>query len=413
MAVHRTAQKQLQTSERLDRVLSVTPARAWVGLIAIIVATVSVSVWSVVGEVSTYVDAHGLLLNEGGRVVDAVATGSGRLNSIIVTVGDEIEQGDLIGLIANDEVSARHASAVALVEERMHALDGLTAAIAEESRIVRANHARNAEQLAEIQATAGEMLELSRANLESTQRLFEQNLLSRVTLEQNRQEFNDTRRILFELNSEQRALEVEMVRYENDNGIRIREMTEQVEAAKRQLTQIEAQLAAEKILSPVSGQVIEIKGTTGAAVSPGLAVASIRTGTARLEVLLYVPPTDGKQVEAGMQALVSPATVRREEFGTIRGTVEFVSPFPATLEGMVAVLQNRNLALSFSEDGPPYAGRVVLTPDPTTASGFEWTSPRAADQTLTAGTLASVQVKTRGQAPITLAIPLLRELVGL
>ena len=70
-----------------------------------------------------------------------------------------------------------------------------------------------------------------------------------------------------------------------------------------------------------------------------------------------------------MPALVSPAAVRREEFGAIRGRVESLSSFPVSFEGMVAVLQNRELAQSFFSDGPPYAGRIALIPDPTTASG--------------------------------------------
>ena len=114
-----------------------------------------------------------------------------------------------------------------------------------------------------------------------------------------------------------------------------------------------------------------------------------------------------------MQALVSPSTVRREEFGAIRGTVDSLSSFPISFEGMVAVLQNQSLARTFSEDGPPYAGRIALLPDPATASGFAWTSPKASSQRLTAGTLASVEIKTRSQPPITLAVPLLKELLGI
>ena len=80
---------------------------------------------------------------------------------------------------------------------------------------------------------------------------------------------------------------------------------------------------------------------------------------------------------------------------------------------MVAVLQNRSLARTFSKNGPPYAGRIALTSDPATASGFAWTSPKGADQRLTAGTIASIEIKTRQQPPITLAVPLLKELLGL
>ena len=402
----------LTTPERLDRTLAVTSARGWIALLAILVVATAVGVWSVVGEVATYVEAHGFLLNRGGRVVDAVATGPGRLSTVVVAVGDEIEKDAVVALIANEELAARYAGALALVEERTRALDALKAEVATESGIANANNARRRKQLDELEATALDMLEVARANLENSRQLFEKRIVSRVRLESTQQEFNEARRTLLDLDRDRDTLEANEIRYRNENAARIREMTGQVEAAKHQARELEALVAAERVLAPVSGQVIEIKLATGAIVNPGTAVASIRTGTTELEVLLYVPPAEGKQVKVGMQALVSPAAVRREEYGAVRGTVESLSSFPVSLEGMVAVLQNQSLAQSFFQDGPPYAGRIALVPDPTTASGFAWTSPKAAGQTLAAGTLASVEIKTRSQAPITLAIPLLKELLG-
>ena len=403
----------LSMSEQLDRTLSVTPARGWIALLAIVVAATAVGVWSVIGEVATYVEANGFLLNRGGKVVDAVATGQGRLETIVAAVGDEVEENAVVAMIVNEELVARHASALALVEERTQALDELKAAIAEESGVVRANHDRRRKQLDELEATGREMLELARASFGNSKQLFDDGLVTRVQLDRTQQEFNEARRVLLDLSREKGALEERAVMFENENATRIREMESQVDAAEYQARELAILVSAERVVAPVSGQVTEIKVSPGAILSPGTAVASIRTGTMELEVLLYVPPDKGKQVEAGMEALVSPVTVRREEYGAIKGTVESLSPFPASLEGMVAVLQNRSLALSFSEDGPPYAGRIALLSDPTTASGFAWTSPKAVNQRPTVGTLASVEIKTKSQPPITLAIPLLKQFLGL
>ena len=401
------------TTERLDRMLSVTQARGWIALLAILVVAAAVGVWSVVGEVATYVEAHGFLLNRGGKVVDAVATGSGRLRTVAVSVGDEVEKDALVALVANEELATRYASARAVVVERARALDALKAEVAAESRIASENSARHRKRFDELKATTLEILDIARANLKNSKRLFEQRIISRLSLEDTQREFNESRRVLLDLGRERDTLEANEIRRRNENATRIREMTARVESAKHQARELEVLVAAEQVLAPVSGQVIEIKAASGAIVDSGTAVASIRTGTTEIEALLYVPPAEGKQVEAGMPALVSPAAVRREEFGAIRGRVESLSPFPVSFEGMVAVLQNRELAQSFFSDGPPYAGRIALIPDPTTASGFAWTSPKAAGRTLAPGTLASVEIKTRSQPPITLAIPLLKEFLGL
>ena len=403
----------VSTSDQIDRMLSVTPARGWIALTTILAAVAAVTVWSIVGDVATYVEAHGFLLNRGGRIVDAVATGQGRLSQVTVAVGDDVKEDAVVAVIVNEEITTRHAGAVALVEERKQALEALEAAVAEESAAVHANNARLRSQLEEFEATALDMLELARISHENNQRLFQEGVVSRVELERSQRHFNESREAVLGVRRDRDALETETIRFRNDNAARIREMTGQVEAANRELRQLATLLSADAVRAPVPGQVIEIKATTGAVVGAGQAVLSIRTGTTDLEVLLYVPPEDGPKVAAGMEALVAPVTVRREEFGAIRGKVESLSSFPASFDGMVAVLQNPSLVASFSEDGPPYAGRITLLSDPVTRSGFAWTSPKAVDQMVTAGTLASVEIKTRSQPPISLAIPLLRELLGI
>ena len=157
----------------------------------------------------------------------------------------------------------------------------------------------------------------------------------------------------------------------------------------------------------------EIKAQVGAVLEAGQAVLGIETGGESLDVLIYVAPTDGKRVKAGMQVQVSPVTVRPVEFGSLTGVVESISEFPVSLDGMTALLQNEDLAMTFSSGGPPYAGRVVLTPDSTTTSGFAWTSPRGADVDITAGMLAEVEIEIERQPPVALVMPLLKEKFGL
>lgn len=413
MASYKRAPGLMPMAEQLDRTLYVTSARGWIALTAILAVATVAGVWSVVGEASTYVDAHGFLLHRGGTVVDVVAAGRGRLRTIAVAVGDEIERESVVARIANEELAAQYAGTLAFLDERTRALEATEAEVAEASALARANHARRHAQLDELEAAAREVLEAAETGFENSTRLFDNGVIDRARLEGSRQKLNDARRVLIELSRDRGALEEEEIGHRHAGATRIREMTSQVEAAGYRATELAALAAAGTVLAPVSGQVIEIKATVGAVVNPGTPVASIRTGTTDLEVLVYVPPDAGEQVEAGMQALVVPATVKREEFGAIRGTVESLSSFPVSLEGMVAVLQNRSLAQTFFKDGPPYAGRIALVSDPATASGFAWTSPRAARLTLGAGTIAAVEIKTRSQPPIALAIPLLKEWLGL
>ena len=255
------ASERLPMAEQLDRTLSVTSARGWIALLAILVTAAAVGVWSVVGEVATYVEAHGFLLNRGGKVVDAVAAGSGRLSTVAVAVGDEIEKDAVVALIVNEELAARYTGALALVEERIRALDALKAAVAAESGLVRANNARRRKQIDELETTARDMLEIAQGNLANSKRLFDERIVTRGRLENAQRDFNEARRVVLDLGRERDALETNEIKYRNDNQARIREMGAQVEAAERQAREFEALVAAKRVPAPVSGQVIEIKVT--------------------------------------------------------------------------------------------------------------------------------------------------------
>ena len=233
-----TARRRRSTPERLDRTLSVTPARGWIALLSIFAAASAVVAWSVVGEVATYVEAHGFLLNRGGKVVDATANGHGWLTEISVAVGDEIEKGAVVASIENEQVSARHASALALVEERTRTFDALKISIAEESRAVRANNARRRGHLDELEATARKTLQSARASLENGRRLFDERVVTRSYLRRAEQEFNDARRALLELSRDRGNLEASEIAYENEKEIRIGEAAAEVEAAKRRASEL-------------------------------------------------------------------------------------------------------------------------------------------------------------------------------
>ena len=112
------------------------------------------------------------------------------------------------------------------------------------------------------------------------------------------------------------------------------------------------------------------------------------------------------------RSAISPSTVPHVEYGYVTGVVESISEFPASVDSMAAVLQNQELAETFSNGGTPYSGGVALDPDANTASGFAWTTAKGAEVELTAGTVARVEIEVERQAPITLVVPLIREGLG-
>ena len=408
----REALAKLSSPEQLDRALAVTSSRGWLALTAVLTIFVAVVGWSFLGRVPTYVQGNALLLNRGGQLVDAVSIGQVRLDTLEVAVGDEVAEGQVVAVGSNIELAERLANARAQAAELERALEEERQAVAEEGDSALANAARERQRLDEIEAAARASVETAEAILGDNLELYGEGVVPRPAVERSQQDLNLARRELLAVLRERDVLEASEERRENTDAARLREAEARLLAAQRQVGELEVMTRAGRIGAPVSGRVIEIKAATGTLLGPGQSVLSIRTGSDELEALIYIPPTGGPQVEAGMEVLVSPITIRREEFGSIRGVVESLSPFPVSFEGIVAELQNRDLASTFSEQGPPYSGRVTLLRDPETASGFAWTSPRASEETLTSGTLATVEIRTQQQRPITMVIPAIREFLG-
>ena len=409
----KAALDRLSMPERIDRMLHVTTSKGWIAFVALLAMAAAIVVWSVKGEVSTFVEADGILLSRGGAVVDAVSSGMGTLTRVVPAVGDVVREGAVVAEVTNQEAMEMYRSDRALVDERAQALEDYKAAGAAEDALFAQNVARQRERLEQIERANRQSVVAARERLRNHRRLFEERVATQADVDRSQQALDVARRELFATLRDRDGLESQELQRHNERNRRIAQLESLLHAAERQVKEIEARIDTLRILAPVSGRMTEVKASIGAVLVPGQPVASIRTGEEALGVLVYLRPADGKRVEAGMEALVTPATVRREEYGSLKGRIESVSSFPVSTEGMLAVLQNAGLVEAFSKNGPPYSGRIVLEADPSTASGFAWTSPRAAGRTLSSGTLAGVEVKVESQAPVTLVVPLLKKKLGL
>jgi HlyD family secretion protein len=114
-----------------------------------------------------------------------------------------------------------------------------------------------------------------------------------------------------------------------------------------------------------------------------------------------------------MTVRVAPSTVRREEHGTLIGRVISVSDFPVTFEAVRALVQNDDLARSFMEGGPPHQVVIALERDPSTASGYRWTSSRGVGVSLSSGTALNADITVELRRPIGMVIPALRDIFNL
>lgn len=410
----KAALERLSSPEQLDRLVTVTTPKAWLALIMLIVMALAAVVWGMFGRIPTRVDGQGILISSGGRVVSVQSTGAGSLSEILVAVGDPVAAGQTVARLTQTDAEQRLQNARAVLLERQDALARAETLAAQEREIKQENFERRRRALRDRLQASQQRLTFLEERLRDEEQLLRDRILTREIVARTRDDYNRAAQEVAEVRNTIAQQEAEELDLLSSLENRVRAAQDSVAEAERDIAQIRVSLdRARTVLAPESGVVTEIKATAGQFVQEGQSLFTFQSGGAALDLVLYVPPQQGKRIAAGMDAQISPATAKREEFGTIYGTVASVSDFPATLDGMRALLQNDELARSFSQGGPPYVARITLAPDPETTSGYRWSSAKGAALALSAGTLASAEITVTEQAPITMVVPLLREFTGL
>jgi len=115
----------------------------------------------------------------------------------------------------------------------------------------------------------------------------------------------------------------------------------------------------------------------------------------------FLPAGSGNTVQIGMDARVALAAYPQSQFGTIDGTVASVSTLPVTTERLEVVLGgNDSLVRYFVDQGPLIEVTVALDPDPTSATGYEWTIGTGPDRPIPVGSLGEASVILADGSPL-------------
>jgi HlyD family secretion protein len=188
-----------------------------------------------------------------------------------------------------------------------------------------------------------------------------------------------------------------------------------IQARRSQVALLEVQLDKSQIISPYAGRVLELTVQAGQMLQTGGRLGSIEVEdpASKLVGLTYFPIQAGKQIASGMPIYVAPDTVERERFGSILGTVTAVSAFPVTKEGITSLVGNAEVVNTLAAQGPAIEVVAELAQDPTTASGYKWSSSTAPALRITSGTTMVGRVVLEQRAPITYLLPWWREISGL
>jgi HlyD family secretion protein len=403
----------LSSPEQLDQILRVTSSRQWIGLSAVAILLVITVIWGVSGIITTTAGGSGVLVRSGG-VVNVVSSGSGTVTSLQVHVGDHVKAQQSLGLIAQPLLEEKIKSVRQTIAETEQ--QGAQAAGLREQTMklqvlaIDRERDNSTRQIAELQ----DQQKIIADQVTAEEQLLAKGLVTRQQVQAVKQKLVEDTDQVAALRAQISQLDAQKSAVASSPREGAAATRSQVEGLQREVAELEGELAlSSRVVTPYSGEVLELKADPGSMVTAGQPLLSLQPDEQNLELLAYLPASKAKDAKAGMEVQVSPSIVKREEFGYMVGTVEYVSAFPATAAALMRNFENEQLVQTLMLAGPVTETRVRLKASPTTLSGFRWSTSGGPPIQLSSGTLCSVQIVTHRQRPISLLFPYLKDKLGL
>ena len=408
----KVALERMSSPEQLDQLMRVTNPQGWLALGALSLLILAALVWGIFGSIPTEAMGEGILLRRGG-VSELVANATGQVEEVRVEVGDAIAAGQVVATI-RQELELRQIedleSKKRVQEEEYQDLERYAA---EQKRLTAANLAQQRANLERSIATLERNNQILEERIAVQRQLLEDGLITQQTLLATEQELNTSR-------DQAAAQRLEMGGLELRRLEAAQQLEQQLESRRSALRDLELRLRELRaslrenanVVATGPGRVLELMVDRGDVIVPGTPILIMEVISEELMAVVFVPAALGKQVSAGMEARIVPSIVQREEHGFMLGEVLRVAEFPSTSRGMERLLANSELVARLMEAGPPLQVDVRLERDPTTPSGYRWSSLRGPPLELSSGTLASGSVIVREDRPIFLVIPQLKKQLG-
>jgi HlyD family secretion protein len=401
----KSAVDKLSSPERLDVAMAVTSPKGWLALLTIAAGLAGVIAWSILGSVPRRVDGEGILIG-GGGLREIRATGTGVLEKFSLAVNGTVKPDQMVGEIRQVQQDEQRRTAEAqLTDAQMQA----NISNAENQATLAQNDAQIASLRADIGNVQAQIGSLE-ADLKNRREMLAKGLTTTARVQGLEQQILGLRGQVTSLESQINSLRAASA------GIRQRMAAAagNVGLARSRL-QSATNVAAEvsKVTSTIEGRIIEVKKSQGDRVNQGEVLAIVEPPSATYEPVVYVDAAQGKLIGSGMEAQISPSTVKREEFGFMKGSVRVVSEYPVTPEAVMAAVANQSLATELLKGGSKLEVRARLVPNASTTSGFEWSSSGGPPFKVQSGTKVTLSVVVERRAPITFVMPMLRGMLGL
>ena len=407
----KAALAKLSSPEQLDSLMQVTTPKGWLTLAAVAVLILGGVAWGAFGSTAERISGAGILLREGG-VFAIESRGTGIVQEVLVRVGEEVRPGQVVVRVSQPELEQELRQNEALLAE-LRSNSSRSAELIERSRDaeLKALVADRDRLSRDTEALAGRISFLE-SRLAAQTQAAEQGLITRDVREATEQELAAARSTLIANQSQKAQLEAREAQVRNAAVQSGFSLDQAVRRTERQIEQVKRRLAeGTQVVATDAGKVVSRLVDAGQEVRQGAPVLFVELSSRPLQALAFIP-LQGARVRVGMTAQMSPEGITWEEYGYMLGDVIAVTQSPVNPDAMNRVLRNPQLVQQFTAAGSVYETRIMLRLDPTTPSGYSWTSRQGPPIRFGSGTLLRVQIPVQEKRPLELVIPTLRRWTG-
>jgi HlyD family secretion protein len=422
--------------ERLDTLVRITTVQSWIYLATLFAAGTAAVVFAVFYRVPNKVMGEGILLTEHDTISQVRAQATGRLVSLRVKLGDKVEPGTLIGVISQDDLKDTIAEAASKLEDLKREDFALT-------QFEQHEKATHEKAMAQLKLATDQEHENSQRTLMIAERLSvgadrlrDKLIMSDLELLASREKKNQIQDSLNKGRTRLAELELDKTKAENvrlrsrlDRRLKIEQHTRKLSIDRSKMNR------TSQVKSRVRGQVAQVLSARDELVREGAPVVLLHAPKAErgtddeeraYDSIIFVPAGEGKKIDLFDTVEVSPATVKREEHGFIKGQVVAVSELPATRRVMEAALQHPELVDSFLKRyAPGVLLRVHVKLEDATetelayakkeklpSNEFHWSSLSGIVQPLKTGTMCQAAIVVEKRQLISLVLPWTKKMVG-
>jgi multidrug efflux pump subunit AcrA (membrane-fusion protein) len=251
-----------------------------------------------------------------GAEVKVGARVSGRVERLLVKIGDKVKKGDLIAIIEHNDLVAQ----VEQSKANLMAEEAKATAIREQTP----TEIKKAQ--AELDQKTAE-LELAEINYKRQKSLVEQGIAAQ-------EKFDQANKELEVLKAEQRALKQQVIFLETKYVQDLALAKAKIQQAKANLMELETALSYATIKAPISGSIASISTQEGETVAAGLSAPTFVNiiDLSRLQVNAYVDETDIGKIRVGQKATFTVDSFPKKAF---KGEVTAIYPKAVIQENVV------------------------------------------------------------------------------